>query len=130
MRESPGDHAHEADLVMVRNDGSTFDARLDCLRKTGVDESWTLRIALVDISRLKQAEAELRIAAIAFESREGMMITDAQGMILKVNPVSYTHLDVYKRQNPATHHDDAGDRGARSDRRRTRPRVYLSLIHI
>ncbi|MBK7563275.1 MAG: EAL domain-containing protein [Propionivibrio sp.] len=85
MRESPGDHAHEADLVMVRNDGSTFDARLDCLRKTGVDESWTLRIALVDISRLKQAEAELRIAAIAFESREGMMITDAQGMILKVN---------------------------------------------
>ncbi|MBK7356310.1 PAS domain-containing protein [Propionivibrio sp.] len=85
MRESPGEQTHETDLVLVRNDGSTFDARLDCLRKTGADESWTLRIALVDISRLKQAEAELRIAAIAFESQEGMMITDAQGIILKVN---------------------------------------------
>ena len=85
MRENPGEQTHETDLVLVRNDGSTFGAHLDCLCKTAADESWTLRIALVDISRLKQAEDELRIAAIAFESQEGMMITDAQGVILKVN---------------------------------------------
>ena len=85
MRENPGEQTHETDMVLVRNDGSTFGAHLDCLCKTAADESWTLRIALVDISRLKQAEDELRIAAIAFESQEGMMITDAQGVILKVN---------------------------------------------
>ena len=32
-----------------------------------------------------QAEAELRIAAAAFESQEGMVITDADGVILRVN---------------------------------------------
>ncbi|MCX7192720.1 MAG: EAL domain-containing protein [Proteobacteria bacterium] len=37
-----------------------------------------------DITLRKQAETELRIAA-AFESQEGMLITDANGVILRVN---------------------------------------------
>lgn len=38
-----------------------------------------------DISGLKQAEEEIRIAATAFESQEGMVITDAGQKILRVN---------------------------------------------
>jgi diguanylate cyclase (GGDEF)-like protein/PAS domain S-box-containing protein len=38
-----------------------------------------------DITDHKKAEAELRIAATAFESQESMMITDANGVILRVN---------------------------------------------
>ena len=38
-----------------------------------------------DMSALDQAEAELRIAATAFESQQGMLITDANGVILRVN---------------------------------------------
>ncbi len=38
-----------------------------------------------DITERRQAEEELRIAATAFEAREGMMITDPNGTILKVN---------------------------------------------
>ncbi len=38
-----------------------------------------------DITESKRAEAELRIAAIAFESLEAMVITDAEQTILKVN---------------------------------------------
>ena len=38
-----------------------------------------------DISARKRAEADLRIAAAAFESQEGMVITDAGGVILRVN---------------------------------------------
>lgn len=38
-----------------------------------------------DITERKQAEEQLRIAATAFESQEGMMVTDAQGVILRVN---------------------------------------------
>jgi diguanylate cyclase (GGDEF)-like protein/PAS domain S-box-containing protein len=38
-----------------------------------------------DITLRKQAEADLRIAATAFESQEGMIITDAKGSILRVN---------------------------------------------
>jgi len=38
-----------------------------------------------EINERKRGEAELRIAAIAFESQEGMMVTDAAGVILRVN---------------------------------------------
>jgi diguanylate cyclase (GGDEF)-like protein/PAS domain S-box-containing protein len=38
-----------------------------------------------DITARKRAEADLRVAAAAFESQEGMVITDAAGVILKVN---------------------------------------------
>jgi diguanylate cyclase (GGDEF)-like protein/PAS domain S-box-containing protein len=39
----------------------------------------------LDVSARKQAEDALRIAAIAFESQEGMMVTDANSNILRVN---------------------------------------------
>jgi diguanylate cyclase (GGDEF)-like protein/PAS domain S-box-containing protein len=38
-----------------------------------------------DISEQKQAEIELHVAATVFESQEGMMITDSEGIILKIN---------------------------------------------
>ncbi|HUW00202.1 MAG TPA: PAS domain S-box protein, partial [Gallionella sp.] len=38
-----------------------------------------------DIAERKQAEADLRIAATTFASQEGTMITNAQGVILRVN---------------------------------------------
>jgi len=38
-----------------------------------------------DITARKLAEADLRIAATAFESQEGMVVTDADGIILRVN---------------------------------------------
>ncbi|MDI1299739.1 PAS domain S-box protein [Methylotenera sp.] len=41
-------------------------------------------LASIAIER-KQAEDDLRIASIAFESQEGMMVTDAKNIILKVN---------------------------------------------
>jgi diguanylate cyclase (GGDEF)-like protein/PAS domain S-box-containing protein len=39
----------------------------------------------VDMSHLARAEAELRVAAAAFESQQSMLITDARGVILRVN---------------------------------------------
>jgi diguanylate cyclase (GGDEF)-like protein/PAS domain S-box-containing protein len=38
-----------------------------------------------DISRHRQAEEQLRIAAVAFESQHGMIVTDASNVILRVN---------------------------------------------
>ncbi|HIJ37759.1 MAG TPA: EAL domain-containing protein [Rhodospirillaceae bacterium] len=38
-----------------------------------------------NITQIKQASEQLRIAAVAFESHEGMVITDADGTILNVN---------------------------------------------
>jgi diguanylate cyclase (GGDEF)-like protein/PAS domain S-box-containing protein len=38
-----------------------------------------------DITARKRAEEQLRIAAVAFQSRDGMIVTDASGKILQVN---------------------------------------------
>ena len=50
---------------------------------------------LHDISPRKRVEQELRIAAIAFESQEAMILTDAAGIILKINQ-AFTRLTGYK----------------------------------
>lgn len=38
-----------------------------------------------DITARKRAEEQMRIAAVAFQSRDGMIVTDANGVILQVN---------------------------------------------
>jgi len=48
----------------------------------------------VEITERHEAESRLRIAATAFESSEGMMVTDARGMILKVNQ-AFTRITGY-----------------------------------
>jgi diguanylate cyclase (GGDEF)-like protein/PAS domain S-box-containing protein len=66
-----------------------------------------------DITERRLAEEELRVAATAFEAREGMMITNPQGVILRVNK-AFTEITGYKAeevigQNPrllnSGHHD-------------------------
>ncbi len=42
-------------------------------------------LAMEDITKKKQQERESSIAAIAFETQEGMVVTDAEGTILRIN---------------------------------------------
>lgn len=42
-------------------------------------------VVAYDITERRQAERELRIAAVAFESQDGMMITNARGVIERIN---------------------------------------------
>lgn len=51
-----------------------------------------------DITERKRAEDELRIAAITFESNEGMTVTDARAAILKVNP-TFTSITGYSAED-------------------------------
>jgi diguanylate cyclase (GGDEF)-like protein/PAS domain S-box-containing protein len=52
---------------------------------------------MVDISERKRAEAELRIAAVAFQSLEAMMVTDPNGVILRVNQ-AFTEITGYSAE--------------------------------
>ena len=54
-------------------------------------------VAHSDITAIREAEADLRIAAIAFESPEGMMVTDAGGRILQVNQ-AFCSITGYRRE--------------------------------
>ena len=70
----------------VRKDGSLFWLSLSWAPISDVHGTFTgFRTSGRDITERKQAEAELRIAAVAFDSHEGMMITDANCVILRVN---------------------------------------------
>ena len=72
------DERQACELALQRGDGSTFHAQLDCVRVAAGDEPPAARITLTDVTERKRAEAELRIAAAAFESQEGMFVADAE----------------------------------------------------
>jgi len=66
-----------------------------------------------DITERKQVEQQLRVAAAAFEAQEGMMVTDANSVILRVN-VAFTDITGYSAaevigQTPGILHSDRHD---------------------
>lgn len=88
------DETSGVELNLLRQDNASFPAELQCAVKTVPAGAPVLRIAFTDISERKALEQEQRIAAIAFESQEGMMVTDASGIILRVNS-AFTALSGY-----------------------------------
>ncbi len=85
MKElAPGEEL-SFDLKFYLHNQMTFHANLNCARMSDADEQSMLRVTLEDITMVKKSEADLRIAATAFESQDGLMITDAENKILKVN---------------------------------------------
>ncbi|MFA6971994.1 MAG: PAS domain-containing protein [Gallionella sp.] len=86
IMESTDTDKHEFDLEITRDGAAAFPARIDCLRVVLKSGSPILRLSLLDISKIRQDESQTRLAAIAFGAPYGMMITDANLNILRVNP--------------------------------------------
>jgi diguanylate cyclase (GGDEF)-like protein/PAS domain S-box-containing protein len=80
-----GRTTHVDDEVFWRKDGSSFPVEYwsHPIIENGV--SIGAVATFFDITERKLADQELRIAAAAFKSQEGMFITDAAGVILRVN---------------------------------------------
>lgn len=87
---------HGRELQGRRRDGSEFPAEIG-LGTMRMGERAFVVVSVVDISERKHAEEKLRIAAIAFESQSGMIVTDPQGIILRVNQ-SFTRLTGYSAE--------------------------------
>lgn len=86
---------YDADWTLVRKDGSRLPVSLtvSALRDMQGRVQGYLGIAS-DISVRRKLEQDLRIAAIAFESRAAILVTDASQHILQVN-AAFTELTGY-----------------------------------
>lgn len=83
--EAAKDHGYTGEVRLRHKDGSLFWGTLN---GKAVDPAHPHEGSIwiyADITKRKQDEEQLRIAATAFDSQEGMMITDADSVILKVN---------------------------------------------
>ena len=78
----------------IKKDGTTFwtEARVTTFEHKDFGTVWVA--VQHDITEHKLAENALRIVATAFESQEGIMITDANNQILRVNP-AFTNITGY-----------------------------------
>lgn len=80
-----GEPIPAGELSLVRKDGSSvlvFSSHAYLHQPQQEPEMFCIDI---DLSERSRAHAELRIAATAFESQEGMIVTDPQKIILRVN---------------------------------------------
>ena len=82
------------DMKFTLHNGVSFYANLNCMRMDNEDEQSMLRVTLEDVTTVKKSEIDLRIAATAFESQDGLMITDVDNPILKVNK-AFTDITGY-----------------------------------
>ena len=95
----------------TRVSASTHVIELSSLAR-GINDM-TARLQQENVSLHKQMEEATRIAAIAFESHEGMVVTDADGVIIRVNSAftkitGYTDRDAVGRTTSllkSGHHD-------------------------
>ena len=80
-----GKHAVLESEALTR-DGRRFPVLLDVtVVHSPAGEAEQRIVYSMDISEHKRAEEEMRIAAVAFESQEGILVTDADGVIRRVN---------------------------------------------
>jgi len=69
----------------VHKDGFTIPVRLNGMLLTREDGQQYIWSIVEDITKRKRIEADLRIAATAFDAQVGIFVTDADSVILKVN---------------------------------------------
>lgn len=114
MGEMQHEDGHNFELMLQRGDNSVFHAQLNCSWRLTANCAPIICITLTDITKRKHAEEELRIAAVAFQCQESILIADANQVILRVNR-AFTETTGYSPEEivgqklrilHSGHHDD------------------------
>ncbi len=85
MRLNRDEVQQSYDMQIKRESEIKCYVHVNALRVTKNDGILNFRITLTDISKTKLMEQDLRLAASAFEVQEGMIISDKQSKIIRVN---------------------------------------------
>ncbi|UOA10344.1 bifunctional diguanylate cyclase/phosphodiesterase [Methylobacter sp. S3L5C] len=95
---SGASEAYTLDMRFIRKDDTVAFVNLNvkCVRTTEGSVNY-LVVMVEDITERKLADNNLRIAATAFQVQEGMMVTDAKGILLRVNN-AFTTITGYSAQ--------------------------------
>ena len=89
-------------LSMRRDDGVQVYVQLNCLVKLALDGTPVFLVTLNDISSHKKADEALRIAAVAFETQDGIAVANADKVILRANE-AFTRITGYSAENATKH---------------------------
>lgn len=89
--------SQSCELHMRKHDGSQVFTRVDAIVARGDDGAPVIRMVLIDITSLHRAEQERRIAAVAFETQEAIVVMDSQRQFLRVNQ-AFTKITGYSEQ--------------------------------
>ncbi len=113
--------AFAGDILNYRKDGTVFWNELTISPVSDDSGRVTRYVGIArDVTENRRAQEELRIAAVAFESREGIMITDEKQVILRVNR-AFTEITGYDEA------DACGKTPSILSSGRQRPDFYESL---
>lgn len=86
------------DILHYRKNGTSFWNELSISPVRDEQGQLTHFVGITrDITERKHAEESLRIAAVAFESQDGMMVTDANSVILQINH-AFTEITGYRAE--------------------------------
>ncbi|MDO9304080.1 MAG: EAL domain-containing protein [Sulfuricurvum sp.] len=86
------------EVRMMKSDGSQFWAQLNSSISKNKQNKIILNVMLHDITERKKGESNLSIAAIAFESQNGIIITDTKGIILRTNQ-AFSRITGFKSED-------------------------------
>ncbi|MEQ1530845.1 MAG: EAL domain-containing protein [Methylococcales bacterium] len=88
--------SHQFEWLFRQADGTDFPAQVH-MSVININDKAVILAQFEDISLRKKAEQELRIAAIAFELHEGVMVTDDKGIIIRANR-AFSHVSGYSAE--------------------------------
>jgi PAS domain S-box-containing protein len=89
------------ELSLLHANGILIYVQLNCIPISIAPP--LLLVTLNNITEYKQADAALRIAAVAFETQDGIIVTDANKIILRVNE-AFTRISGYSPEEVLGNH--------------------------
>ena len=92
-RQAGARAAQPQESLILRKDGQEIEVEIN-VKPMRADHGPLIACTMRDIRARNRAEAELRISATAFESNDGIVVTDDRGVIQRINQ-AFTRISGY-----------------------------------